>query len=91
MRSCIESAGTAAGGSECQPCGKQQSNSSNRRCACSREELWGKEQHGATGQSVNRKENVNRLQVTCYFKKRFKKCATETSLSETVLLYDSDL
>jgi len=24
--------------------------------------------HGATGQSVNRKENVNRLHVTCYFK-----------------------
>lgn len=28
----------------------------------------GRSRHGATGQSVNRTENVNRLYVTCYFK-----------------------
>lgn len=37
-------------------------------CVQQRGALGQGSRHGATGQSVNRKENVNRLHVTCYLK-----------------------
>lgn len=48
--------------------------------------------HKATGQSINGKENLNKVTGYMLFKKKcFKKCATEHSLSLTFLWYNSGL
>lgn len=62
-------------------------------CVQQRGALGQGSRHGATGQSVNRKENVNRLHVTCYLKNASRnvqqKQASHKQFYSIILIYNT--
>lgn len=78
MRPCLELEQQLV--AERQPCRRQQSTSSSRRCARSREERWGGGRHGPQDRALTEQKTSTGYMLHVILK-CFKKCATETSLS----------
>lgn len=68
MRSCIESVEQQLVAQSASPAGSTSQTPRADAVRAAERSSGERSRRGATGQSVNRKENVNRLQVTCYFK-----------------------